>query len=49
MKLVALGFAALLLSACAPGPTLDLYDGPQREYKDMATTVPERGCWHCVE
>ena len=41
--------AIVFITGCAPGPPLDLYDGPQRSDKNVATIVPERGCWHCVQ
>ncbi len=48
MKHAAFLIAALLLSACQPTYTLELYDGLQREDTDVATIVPLRGCLHCV-
>ena len=48
VKHAAFLIAALLLSACQPTYTLELYDGPQREDEHVATIVPLRGCFHCV-
>lgn len=48
MKHAAYLIAALLLSACQPTYTLELYDGPQREDEHVATIDPLPGCLHCV-
>lgn len=48
MKHAAFLIAALLLSACQPTYTLELYDGPQREDEHVATIDPLPGCFHCV-
>ena len=49
-----IGFALVLvaimfMTGCGPGLTVDLYDGPQRGDKDVATIMPQDGCWHCVK
>lgn len=49
MKHAAYLIAALLLSACQPTYTLELYDGPQREDEHVATIVTLRWeCFNCV-
>ncbi len=49
MKHAAFLIAALLLSACQPTYTLELYDGPQREDEHVATIVTLRWeCFNCV-
>ncbi len=41
--------ATMFLTGCAPGSTLDLFDGPQREDEVVATIVPMGGCKWCVK
>ena len=39
----------MFMTGCAARPTLDLYDGPQRGDKFVATIVIEGQCWDCVK
>ncbi len=41
--------ANLVMTGCGPSLTVDLYDGLQRGDKDVATIMPQDGCWHCVK